>query len=407
MALRKKHVRRTVFALLFLLVLGPLAALLLYGVWLRTGGMDARLERELASRLRCKALVRGAHPTGLQTAVADEVELVWQAGEGRLLVVLEDLKAEAGASGWYVRAPRGSVTLSGPDPAATLAAVNQRLVQSEPAPPLVSLVVERLRADLDLGLARLSGETVAIALSNAGAFRVSFLPVDTLSAENVARLAGDTLVAPGWTVDLVLDAASDRGVFGGLKVDAKEVPAAEIRELLGHAQGEGGPAAGTFDASVAWRWPEAQPDAATVTVQGDGLDLADWTASLPGGPLTGKAALRVAYRQSGDAAARVEWSLTSEQGGLVAAETLSHIEASVPAVEGFGDLLTGRIGYDRLSVHFRGLTDGRGALAEGEESSPLITTTLFGEEVPILWATPEPFDGRAAWQRLWSADESP
>ncbi|MCX5649054.1 MAG: hypothetical protein NTX40_08175 [Planctomycetota bacterium] len=45
MALRKKHVRRIVFVLLFLLVLGPLALLALYGSWVGSGGMNAEYGR--------------------------------------------------------------------------------------------------------------------------------------------------------------------------------------------------------------------------------------------------------------------------------------------------------------------------------------------------------------------------
>ena len=414
MALRKKHVRRLVFALLFLFVLGPLAGLAFWGLWLRSGGLDARLERELASRLRCRALVRGAHPTGLHTAAADQVELLWRSGEGHLFVTLEDLQAEAGALGWYVRAVRGSVALSGPDPAATLAALNQRLVQSEApqdagqAPVLVSLVVERLSADLDAGLARISGEAAAVALGDGRVLRLTFLPADTLSAESVLR-RNDTLVAPAWKADLALEPASDRGVFGGLKIEAEGVPATEIRQLLSGANADANAASGSFAIAVAWRRPETDPQAATVRVRGKGLDLADWTADLAGGPVTGRAALEVEYHQAGDEAGRLEWRLESEGGGQISAEALRHLEASVPGGRGLGDLFTGRIGYERLGVHFRGAAGGRGALAEGEEQ-PLVTTTLFGEEVPLLWAEPETFDGAAAWRRVWSAegaDESP
>jgi len=74
----------------------------------------------------------------------------------------------------------------------------------------------------------------------------------------------------------------------------------------------------------------------------------------------------------------------------------------VPGVRGLGDLFTGTIGYDRLSIRFRGTGDGHGTLAEGEEE-PLVTTALFGEEVPLLWATADLFQGRGVLEKLLPA----
>jgi hypothetical protein len=394
MALRKKHVRRTVFVLLFPLVLGSLAFLLLYGVWIGSGGMNAELERELASRLRCKACVNGVRPTGFKTALADRVELLWRTDPGNLAIVLEDLQAEANEFGWYVRAARGSVILAGPDPAATLAAINQRLVQGDEPSPLVSLVVERLDADLDLGLAQLSGEVAAVALSDTRIFRVTIFP--PLSEE-----AGE--VTPKWTVAVLLDPASDRGVFGGLKADAKDVPAAEIRELLGEPEEEASRTAGTFDVSAHWHWPEGGADKAAASVRGRDLALADWTRNVPGGPITGKVQVYADYAKAGDGLARFACGLKGEGGGMVSAETLRWLEETLPSVHGYGWLLTRAIGYERLAVNFRTTAEGLGCLAEGDDSPPILVTELFGEEVPILWATAEPFDERPVLERLLPA----
>ena len=400
MALRKKHVRRIVFVLLFLLVLGPLAFLLLYGAWLGSGGMNAELERELASRLRCKASVSGVRPTGFKTALADRVELLWRAGPGHLTVVLEDLEAEANEFGWYVRAARGSVKIAGPDPEATLAAINQRLVQAETASPLVSLVVERLDADLDLGLARLSGEVAAVALSDTRIFRVTIFPPLTAGA---VRSSTDSLLAPKWTVAVLLDPASDRGVFGGLKVDAKDVPAAEIRQLLGEPEEEASRTAGTFDVSVRWHWPEGEADKATVAVRGRDLELADWTRNVPGGPITGKVQADADYTKTGAGPGQFQCTVKSDGGGLVSDETLRWLEETLPSAHGYGWLLTNSIGYERLAVNFRTTAEGLGCLAEGDDSPPLLVTELFGEEVPILWATAEPFQGRGVLEKLLPA----
>jgi hypothetical protein len=298
------------------------------------------------------------------------------------------------------------VKIAGPDPAATLAAINQRLVQAETpqdaaqASPLVSLVVERLDADLDLGLARLSGEVAAVALSDTRIFRVTFF--SPLSAEAV-RSSTDTLLAPKWTVAMLLDPASDRGVFGGLKVDAKDVPAAEIRELLGEPEEEASRTAGTFDVSVRWHWPEGEADKATVAVRGRDLDLADWTRSVPGGPITGKVQVDADYAEAGEGLARLTCNLKGDGGGLVSAETLRWLEETLPSVHGYGWLLTDAIGYERLSMDFRTTDEGFGCLAEGDDSPPFLVTELFGEEVPILWATAEPFQGRGVLEKLLPA----
>jgi len=418
MALRKKRVRRIVFVLLFLLVLGPLALLALYGSWLGSGGMNAELERELASRLRCNAHVLGAHPTGLKTAVASHVELLWRAGPGHLAIALEDLEAEANEFGWHVRAARGAVKIAGPDPAATLAAVNQRLVQpsghgtpagpgaetpqdATQASPLASLVVERLDADLDLGPARFTGEVAAVALSDTKVFRVTVCPPPTSAA---ARWTTHyLLLAPKWTVAVLLNPASDRGVFGGLKVDAKDVPAAEIRQLLGEPEEEASRTAGTFDVSVRWHWPEGEADKATVAVRGRDLELADWTRDVPGGPITGKVPVDADYTKTGAGPGQFQCTVKSDGGGLVSAETLRWLEETLPSAHGYGGLLTDSIGYERLAVNFRTTAEGLGCLAEGDDSTPLLVTELSGEEVPILWATAEPFQGRGVLEKLLPA----
>jgi len=401
MALRKKHVRRAVFALLFLLVFGPLAGLALWGLWLSRGGMGAEWERQLASRLRCQASVRGAQPTGLKTAVARQVELLWRSGGGQLVAVLEDIQAEEDESGWHVRAAWGAVILAGPDPSATLAALNQRLVQA--ASPqdaaqasLVSLVVERLAADLDLGLAQLSGEVAAVAQSDARIFLLTLQPPPRAEPAN-------PLLAPKWTLTVIFETASEEGVFGGLLVEAKDVPAADIRQLLGEAEEEANRTAGTFDVSVRWHWPEDEADKAAATVRGRDLELADWTRGVPGGPITGKVQVDADYAKAGAGPGRFQCTVESDGGGLVSAETLQWLEETLPSAHGYGDWLTDSIGYERLTVHFRTTAEGFGCLAEGDDSPPLLVTELFGEESPILWATAEPFQGRPVLEKLLPA----
>ncbi|MCX5654313.1 MAG: hypothetical protein NTY65_06670, partial [Planctomycetota bacterium] len=123
MHLRKKHVRWTLAAILLVAVLVPLAALAIYGIQISGDAFGRDLAARLEARLRAGAQVTGARPTGPSTAVADEVTLVWTAGGGRLVLRLSGLKAESNVYGWYVRAARGRLTLEGPSPMETLAAL--------------------------------------------------------------------------------------------------------------------------------------------------------------------------------------------------------------------------------------------------------------------------------------------
>jgi len=201
-----------------------------------------------------------------------------------------------------------------------------------------------------------------------------------------------------------LDAASDGGVFGGLKVDATDVPAAEIRKLLGEPAEEAGRTAGTFDVNVRWHCPEDDPDKATVAVRGREMDLSDWTRNVPGGPITGKVSLDADYRKTSPGAGRFQCTVKGDGGGLVSAEALRWLEETLPPVHGYGWLLTNSIGYERLSVNFRTTDEWLGCMGgEGDDSPPLLVTELFGEEVPILWATAEPFQERPVLEKLLPA----
>jgi len=401
MPLRKKHVRRIVFVLLFLLVLGPLAILAIYGAWLGSGGMNAELERELASRLRCKASVSGARPTGISTATAESVRLEWTAGGGHLALELADLLATRNPDGisWTVSATEGRLALEGSDAAATLSAINQRLVQLDAGLPVTHLYVQRLDLALALGPLAVDGEARLALFPRGDVLEAHFLDPTAMDRPSLS-LEADA-IRPLATMRL--DPASDRGVFGGMKADAKDVPAAEIRQLLGEPEEEASRTAGTFDVSVRWHWPEGEADKVTVAVRGRDLELADWTRNVSGGPITGKVQADADYTKTGAGPGQFQCTVKSDGGGLVSAETLRWLEETLPSAHGYGWLLTNSIGYERLAVNFRTTAEGLGCLAEGDDSPPLLVTELFGEEVPILWATAEPFQGRGVLEKLLPA----
>jgi len=410
MPLRKKHVQRLVLAILLILVLGPLLVLGAWGFWIRGGGMERRLEAVLESRLRCRATVTGLRPTGLQTAKAEKVELVWTAEAGRLALRLEDVGAESNRFGWYVRAAHGAMTLAGPRPRAALAALNQRLAQVENEPRLMSVVIEALESSLDLGGVSVAAQSRAVALSDSeGRWQVSFRLADAGGRELVSESE-----LPGPAAVLVLDGRSDGGVFGGLTADFKGVPAGRIAACFPGLRSAGETTAGSFDVSVRWHWPEADPAspeqspaspgqapaAARVHLVGTGLELADWTAGAPGGPITGKAEFAVDYVRTGGASAQVAFTLESADGGQVSAETLRWLADVVPTVRGYGDLFDGRMGYEALHVAFDMAADGSGHLAEGDEPRAIFATNLFGEEVPMLWSGTGRFGARDVWAAI-------
>jgi len=418
MPLRKKHVRRIVLVLLFAFVLGPLLGLTLYGLWVRRGGYEGQIETELETRLRCKARVRGARPTGFKTAAADEVDLIWRAGGGQLAIRLDGVDAEANRFGWYINAANGAVSLDGPNPAETLAALNQRLVQVDGEARLMMVRVASLDVALDLGPATVAGTCFAVASSDADStWVVNFRPKDFMVGPARALEADVKPFAV-----LTLNAASDGGVFGGLKVDVKDVQIASILRppSRGANGGSDGKAAGVLDLAINWRRPETAPhtgrraETVAVAARVHDLDLADWTRGMPGGPVTGKAELAVEYSKSRGAAGQLVISLVSEEGGQVSGETLRWLQERSAGFGGAGRLLPGRIGYDHLAVRYR-IVGGRvwveGKLAapavslfgQADGAVPILTTRLFGADVPLLWASPEVVDASDLWSVVCEA----
>ncbi|MBE3132062.1 MAG: hypothetical protein IMZ55_01200, partial [Acidobacteria bacterium] len=288
MTLRKKHLRRIVLALLVVGALVPVAGLVLYGLHVRGGAYSVALRTELESRLRCQAEVIGARPTGPSTAAADAVELTWTVGgSGRLTLRLAALTAESNAFGWYVTAAQGELLLEGHGPADVLAALNQRLVQAEHPSRLVALTVERLGVDAALPPLRVQADVRAVALASMTTYALTFFDIGDFETARDAPTR-ETDLRP--LALLRLNSTSDKGVFDGLRLERKDVPLSTLRRALpGGDEKAGADARGTADLAIDWYWPETDAGAAVVTVASKKMDLAEWTASLPGGPVTGTA----------------------------------------------------------------------------------------------------------------------
>jgi hypothetical protein len=400
MPLRKKHVRRILAGLLLAVVLVPLAALAIYGLRLRGGSYGREVAAELESRLRAAAQVTGARPTGPSTAVADEIVLVWTAAGGRLVLRLSDLRAESNVYGWYVRAARGRLVLDSPDPMETLAALNQRLVQPVGQTRLVSLVVEQLDVRLRAGSRVLRTEVEVAALSNMTAYTVTAYRPEAFKGP----CRNEPLTASP-LVSLRLNPASERGLFEFVKADFKGLP------LGGRPNAdEGLPGAdfvaGTLDLDADWNAASPPPAAARVRAVFHNLDLAAWTGGAPGGPLTGAAALTLAYdrKMRSPGAGELLVSLEADGGRATPAflEWAETLPAGLCAAKPPG---SAAVVFDRLAVRCR-IVGNRGWFegpADLTGNVPLATSRLPGIGLPLVWASSEQFDAREVWLPLAKA----
>jgi len=408
MPLRKKHVRRIVLALLAAGVLGPLVFLACYAAYARGGAYGRALEMELASRLRCEASVRGARPTGVSTAAADSVELTWTAGEGRLTLRLEDLEADRKSDGWYVAASNGEVSLSGPMPLETLSALNQRLVQVNRASPLAELSVCVVNIGLDLPPRRLQVYVGAIAQAKGEGYAVTFLP-DPLRLSRFGRYPPEADVK---TIGcMLLWPQSRNGVFAGLHAEMRTrrpLLLIDEREELADGTISVATMARVGELLIDWHWPQAEAQSETFRVGLDQSDMARWTKSLPGGPITGTAEVAVTYAKGCQGSAVAEVLLTSGAGTL-SEETLRWLAGLPAGLAAAGPIAAKTVAFDRLALRcrivgdqgqFEGPRDATGAM-------PLVTCQVFGVDVPILKADGRTFDAAALWAALKPALISP
>ena len=402
MPLRKKHVRIALVAVIMVGVLGLVTTLVVYGLHVRGGAFGTALERALAGRLRCDATVRGARPTGLSTAAADTVRLEWTAGGGRLTLDLHTLRATRNPDGvsWTVSAVEGRLALVGDDPAATLAAINQRLVQVDTSIPVNYLYVQRL--DLALAMDPLQIETrVRLALFPDGKGLDAYLldpdladgPVQSLEADALRPLA-QLRVAP----------TNAGGVFAGLHAEVNHLPARAVRRALGMAVSDAAAVASdTVDLKVDWFWPEADARAGRILLASRDLDLAAWTTGLPGGPVTGAATLDLAYTLGPSGDTSVAFRLDAP-GATVDGDTLDWLAGLPGPLAGWGAVCPPRVTVDRFTVRVQ--ADGQTARFLGprqEDVIPLVGVRLMGYDIPLVWASAAPFEASPLWPAVHAA----
>ncbi|MCX5655923.1 MAG: hypothetical protein NTY65_14885, partial [Planctomycetota bacterium] len=319
----------------------------------------------------------------------------WTAGGGRLVLRLSGLKAESNVYGWYVRAARGRLTLEGPSPMETLAALNQRLIQPEGSPRLMSLVVERLDVRLNAGDRILRTEVLALALSHATAYDVTAFSLDAFK--------GPSSEPPPPLVSLRLNPASERGLFEYVKADFKGLPLGRpARKTAGVSTADF--VTGILDLDADYSAAASPASAAKARAVFHDLDLAAWTKKMPGGPLTGTGTLTLAYERKARGPEELSVDLESSGGSMTPAmlEWLETLPANLRAAKTAGPAA---VEFDRLAVRCRII--GHRGWFEGPADPiigvPLATSGLLGVDLPIVRASEQPFDAREVWPPLAKA----
>jgi len=410
MPLRKRHVRRIVAAGLAVLVLGALGTLAIWGVWFRRGGYDRALVALLESHLRCRATVAGARPTGLGAAEAAQVALAWEAAGGRLVLSLSRLTAKSGerssppgpdaagaaaggglalpgaAGPWDVAAEAGDLRLEGPRPLEVLSALNQRLVQAEGRLPVQSLRVEALRLAL---------ETDRLAVTDLAQVEADTNKKGFIAVRFMRRSAPGGKPSEAPDAVLNLKPASPEGIFNGFTADVGGFPAHRV-VLKGTRRGRPGAenAGGLIDLDV--DWPAAGRKAVYVELSARGLALTDWTAAMPGGPVAGSAELVAIWRRPPAKPGELEVRLTVRQGRL-SAEALRWLEGLPAGLCAAAGSRKEPLDFEALAIEIFATGDRARFAARADLFGriPLVEGRLFGRPVPLVWASPRPFDAAA------------
>jgi hypothetical protein len=393
MPLRKKHVRRIVAGLLFVLVLAPLAVLAALALGLRGDAYSNAMAAELSARLHCDAAVHGARPTGPGTAAAETVELVWQIGAGRVAFQLDDLVATRDAtSAWRLTARSGQVAVKSDNLRETLQALNQRLVQPADDQPPITLAETPFTVAIESDL---------VTTRETGEFRLNKGHVTPFEATFRRSTSAGRI-----SVGIHLDPRSPAGAFQMLGARLDNLPVDRFgRCLLGPKP----PAtlAGTARVDITWgragwQQPPQNSDAFRhIVLNAKDLDLSQWTGSLPGGPMHGAATLSLTYVDDNDGPPQTIVAISARDGDIHP-DTLRWLEGLGAGLKAPGSASNRPVTFDRLFARcnieagcgqFDGTRDLGGMI-------PLATTRLFGSEVPLLTATGRPFDAEMFWAIL-------
>jgi hypothetical protein len=402
MTLRKKHIRRAVAIAVLVGLLGPLAALGAYALWARSGALDRALTAELERHLRCAAKVRGAHPTGPSDAAANSVDLAWDTAEGTIRLHLADLKATRLEPPllWSITAGEGRLDVESKNLEETLRAWNQRLVGPEYDGPPFRLTVPGFEVSVasDILTAAETGE-LEVKRGLVTPFRVSLFRAPGPPGSSLGRIQAG----------IHLDSGSSAGAFQKASVTFEGVPARYLIRLLLGPSGPA-PAGGTANLRLVWarqgwdRKVDLSDKQRDISILTNGMDLAEWTKDLPGGPVSGKASLAIHFQEDRRDRPNLAVDMNAADGDI-AGETLRWLAGLPGGLTAPGPIASARFPIG-LAVHFRD-TAGLGRFVDGDAdatgSIPLVTCRSGGTAIPLLLASRQPFDAKAFWEVLHQA----
>jgi hypothetical protein len=411
MTLRQKHVRWIAAGVVLAVVLAPLAVLTAYILSLRGDAYGSAIARELVTRLRCEATIRGARPAGPLSATADEADLVWRTETGQVAFHLEGISAAKDSSTgvWHVTAAEGRLDIQSQDLRETLGTWNQRLVQPAGLRPGEAGLRPGEAGTEELLTVKTDTFTVAVAsdLLNCeehGAMRFEKGPVPPLLLVHFYRQTEREAGKPGgMRVGIHLDPRSPAGVFQVAQVRAGRLPMNMLAPcLVGSLHRT--LTSGAADVEATWSRAGWTPEGSAanaprhIRLTAGGIDLAEWTARLPGGPVRGTAALGLVYAQDEQGATSVTVDLTAG-GGDVSPQTLQWLQGLGAGLRAADTASASRIAFDRLAFHGKS-AGGRGQFVGKTNLQgfvPLITARVWGLEVPLLSTAGRTFDARAFW----------
>ncbi|MDK1032086.1 MAG: hypothetical protein QGD94_08780 [Planctomycetia bacterium] len=381
--LRKHQAKRIITAGLWLCVFVPLAALAGVVVWLKTGGLDEEFSRDISSRLALPVTVEG-------------VELQ-KPGWYRI----RRLTIGTTVEGWTLAEAEG-ITI-GP------ASLGSRCVA----------VVERLRLDLDFN-GRTDAQIAALErrlMRPFGQRKLAFIGVRSASVE--VGFAGIRTTFDGVDIEIRIGESGlhfVKGIGGGIIFEAQlssdgagliefidvrsDVAVSDFRfpSPLGTGKQRTGEVSGQlqYEGADGGRW--------LLKLKATGLEAAEWTGAVPGGPVTGKFDLDVKELSwVGGIVRSADIELASTGGGTISGPTLGWMQRqSLLGLEGYGDYLLGAsVDYDEFALRIAGAFGNArisGACDAGK--SAVAVSTIFSLPIPVLSATGREFSIDEAWREL-------
>jgi hypothetical protein len=196
-------------------------------------------------------------------------------------------------------------------------------------------------------------------------------------------------------------------VFQKASATLEDLPARYFSRFLVGPSGPA-PASGTADLRLVWartgwnREVDLGDKQRDISISINGMELAEWTKGLPGGPVRGTASLAIHLQEDRRDLPSPTVDLMAADGDLSAA-TLRWLAGLPGGLTTPGSVASAHLPIGRMAVHFRD-TAGQGHFEDGAADAtgpiPLIICRSSGTDTPLLWASRQPLDAKAFWEVL-------